>query len=64
VRAVAEVIAVSPERGTITVQGPRNIVELRIPDPERLAEIAVGDRIEAAYVEAAALSVTSPEEAR
>ena len=64
VRAVAEVIAVSPEHGTITVQGPRHVVELRIPDPERLAEIAVGDRIEAAYVEAAALSVTSPEEAR
>lgn len=64
VRAVAEVVAVDSERGTITVQGPRNIVELRIPDAERLAEIAVGDRIEAAYVEAAALSVTAPANAQ
>jgi hypothetical protein len=61
VRALVEVVGLHPERGTISVQGPRNIVELRIPDPARLAEIAVGDRIEVTYAEAGAISVTAPE---
>jgi hypothetical protein len=61
VRALVEVVAVHPERGSITVQGPRNIVELRIPDPAKLAEITVGDRIEVTYAEADAISVTAPE---
>lgn len=61
IRALVEVVGVHPERGTITVQGPRNIVELRIPDAARLAEIDVGDRIEVTYAEAGAISVTAPE---
>jgi hypothetical protein len=61
IRALVEVVAVHPERGSVTVQGPRNIVELRIPDSEKLAEIAVGDRIEVTYAEAGAISVTAPE---
>ena len=60
VRALVKVVALHPERGSITVQGPRNIVELRIPDPAALAGIAVGDRIEATYVETGAISVTAP----
>jgi hypothetical protein len=60
VRALVEVVGVHPERGTITVRGPKNVVELKIPDAERLAEIVVGDRIEATYVEAGAISVTTP----
>lgn len=60
VRALVEVTAVNAERGTITVQGPRNSVELKIPDPEQLEKIAVGDRIEVTYVEAGAIAVSSP----
>ena len=60
VRALVEVTGVHPERGTITVQGPRNTVELRIPDAAQLAEIDVGDRIEVTYAEAGAISVTAP----
>lgn len=62
VRALVEVTAVNAERGTITVQGPRNSVELKIPDPEQLDKIAVGDRIEVTYVEAGAIAVSSPEQ--
>jgi hypothetical protein len=64
VRALVEVIAVQPERSMVTVRGPRNTVELRIPDSERLAGIAVGDRIEATYIEAGAISVRSPDKAQ
>lgn len=60
IRALVEVTALHPERGTITVRGPRNIVELKIANPDRLAEIAVGDRIEATYVEAGAIAVRTP----
>mgnify|MGYP001164389526 CR=1 FL=1 len=60
VRALVEVVAVHAERGTITVRGPRKTVELRIPDPEQLDKIAVGDRIEVTYIEAGAISVSSP----
>jgi hypothetical protein len=57
VRALVEVVAVNPERGSVTVQGPTRTVELRIPDPEQLARIGIGDRIEVTYIEAGALSV-------
>ena len=60
VRAMVEVVAVNPERGSVTVQGPNRTVELRIPDPEQLAKIALGDRIEVTYIEAGALAVRYP----
>ena len=60
VRALVEVVAVDAERGTITVQGPRNTAELKVPDPVQLEKIAVGDRIEVTYIEAGAISVSAP----
>ncbi len=63
VRALVEVVAVHAERSTITVQGPRNSVELRIPDPVQFDKIAVGDRIEVTYIEAGAIAVSAPEQA-
>jgi len=63
VRALVEVVAVHAERGTVTVQGPRHSVELKIPDPEQLDKIAVGDRIEVTYIEAGAIAVSAPAQA-
>jgi len=64
VRALVEVVAVDAERGTITVQGPRNTAELKVPDPVQLEKIAVGDRIEVTYIEAGAISVSAPPQAQ
>jgi hypothetical protein len=52
-----EVIAVDAGRQSITVRGPQRTVDLPIRDPEQFKRIAVGDRLEATYVEAAAVSV-------
>jgi hypothetical protein len=57
VHIVAEVTAVDAATQTITLRGPERTVDLRINDPEQFKNIAVGDRIEATYVEAIAVAV-------
>lgn len=57
VTIMAEVTAVDAETQTVTLQGPERSVELPINDPAQFALISVGDRIEATYVEAAAVMV-------
>ena len=56
---VADVIAVNAAGQTISLRGPGGrVVDLPIRDPEQFKRIAVGDQVEATYVEAAALSIT------
>ena len=58
VTIVADVIAVDPAKQTITLKGPKQTVDMRIPDPEQFKRIAKGDQVEAVYTQAVALSVS------
>jgi Cu/Ag efflux protein CusF len=58
VTVIAEVTAVDPENQLVTLKGPEHSIDLPIADPAQFALISVGDRVEATYVEAAAVSVT------
>jgi len=58
VRIIANVVAVNPKAGTVTLRGPKRTVELVVNDPAQLKEIKVGNQVEADYVEAVALEVT------
>ena len=56
---VADVVAVNVAGQTVSLRGPGGrVVVLPIRDPEQFKRIAVGDQVEATYVEAAALSIT------
>ncbi len=58
VKIVAEVVAVNADTQTVTLQGPERKVDLELDDPDQFALVKVGDRVEAVYVEATALSVS------
>lgn len=58
VTIVADVIAVDPAKQTITLKGPKQTVDMRIPDPVQFKRIAKGDQVEAVYTQAVALAVT------
>ena len=58
---VADVIAVNPAAQTITLRGPGGRIDLPVKDPEQFKRIAVGDQVQATYIEAAALSITPAE---
>ena len=56
---VADVIAVNPDGQSVSLRGPTGkVVVLPIRDPDQFRRIAVGDQVQATYVEAAALSIT------
>ena len=56
---VADVIAVSPAGQTISLRGPGGrVVVLPVKDPEQFNRVAVGDQVQATYIEAAAVSIT------
>ena len=57
VTIVADVVAVDPAKQVVTLKGPKNTVDLRIPDPEQFKRIAKGDQIEAKYTQAFAVAV-------
>ena len=57
-KIMAEVTAVNPESKTVTLKGPNRSIDLAVEDPAQLANIAVGDRVEATYIEAVAFQVT------
>ena len=55
---VADVIAVNPDGQSVSLRGPTGkVVVLPIRDPDQFRRIAVGDQVQATYVEAAALSI-------
>ena len=55
---VADVIAVNPAAQTISLRGPGGRVDLPVRDPEQFKRIAVGDQVQATFIEAAAVSIT------
>jgi len=57
VTIVADVVAVDPAKQTITLKGPKQTVELRIPDPEQFKRVAKGDQVEAKFTQALAIAV-------
>lgn len=58
VTIIADVIAVDPKAMTITVRGPkRNVIDLKVQNPDHFKVVKKGDQIEAVYVEALAISV-------
>ena len=58
VTATADVVAVNATARTVTLKGPKGrTVDLMVDDPERLKNIKKGDRVQAVYTEALAVSV-------
>ncbi|MDH5287204.1 MAG: copper-binding protein [Betaproteobacteria bacterium] len=57
VKVVGEVTAVDAAAQTVTVRGPKQTVDMKIADPEQFKRVAVGDKIEATYTQAAAIDV-------
>jgi len=57
VTIVADVVAVDPAKQTVTLKGPKQTVDLRIPDPEQLKRVAKGDQVEANFTQALAIAV-------
>jgi hypothetical protein len=58
-KVVGNVTSVDAARQTVTVRGPERTVELKVRNPEQFKLIAVGDQIEATYVEAVAVAVSA-----
>lgn len=59
VTATADVVAVNKDASTVTLKGPKGlVVDLVVADPERLKNVKKGDRVEAVYSEAVAVSVS------
>jgi len=59
IRVVAEVMAINLKENTVTLRGPKQTVEMAVNNTAQLKEIAVGDQIEAVYLEAVGLEVTA-----
>jgi ribosomal protein L6P/L9E len=54
---IADVTAVDAKTQVVTLRGPKQTVELKVPDREQFKLIKVGDQVQAVYTEAVALSV-------
>jgi len=57
VTVMAEVVGLDPKTQTVTLKGPQRTVDLKVADPEQFKRVAKGDRVEATYTEAMAISV-------
>ena len=57
IKVTAEVIAVDADKHIVTMKGPNRTVELTVTDPNQLALIKVGDKINAVYTQAVAVDV-------
>jgi Cu/Ag efflux protein CusF len=58
VTVMTEVIDVNPKNKTITLKGPKgNVVVLDVKNPEQFKAVKKGDKVEAVYTEALAISV-------
>lgn len=58
VTVVAEVVELNAQTQVVTLKGPQRTVDLKVRDPAQFKLIAKGDRIEATYTEAVAVTVT------
>lgn len=57
VEVTANVIALDAKTQTVTLKGPKQTVDLKVPDAGQFKLIKVGDQIQATFVEAVALAV-------
>jgi len=57
IEVTADVVAVNRKTHLVTLRGPKQMVDLKVPDPGQLKLIKVGDQIQAVYTEALAMSV-------
>jgi hypothetical protein len=57
VQVTADVIAVNAKTQTLTLKGPNQIVDLKVPDKGQFKLVKVGDQIQAVYTEALAVGV-------
>jgi hypothetical protein len=58
VTVIADVTAVNRKANTITLKGPKGkVVTLDVQNPDQFEAVKVGDRVEAVYTEALAISV-------
>jgi Cu/Ag efflux protein CusF len=57
VEVTADVTALDAKTQTVTLKGPKQVVELKVPDAGQFKAIKVGDKIQAVYTQALALSV-------
>ena len=57
VRVIADVTAVNRKTGMVTLRGSERTLDLQVKDKAMLKDIAVGDQVEANYVEATVISV-------
>ncbi|MFI4931273.1 MAG: hypothetical protein ACHP83_13600 [Burkholderiales bacterium] len=57
VEVTADVIAVNAKTQTLTLKGPHQIVDLKVPDKGQFKLVKVGDQIQAVYTEALAVGV-------
>jgi Cu/Ag efflux protein CusF len=57
---VAEVVGLDPATQTVTLRGPQRTVDLKVRDPAQFKLVAKGDKVEATFTEAVAVSVQPP----
>jgi Cu/Ag efflux protein CusF len=57
VTVTADVVAVDPAKQIVTLKGPKQTVNLRVPDPAQFKNIAKGDQVQATYTQAMAVAV-------
>jgi hypothetical protein len=59
ITALADVVAVDPQKSIISIKGPRgNVVDLKVQNPDQFKVVKKGDQIEVVYSEAIAVAVT------
>jgi hypothetical protein len=54
---VADVVAKDSKMRTATLRGPQQTVTVKVSDPEQLRLVMIGERVEATYTEAVAVSI-------
>lgn len=57
VEVTANVVAVDAKTQTLTLKGPKQTVQLKVPDPKQFKLVKVGDQIQGTYTEALAMSI-------
>jgi len=57
VTVAAEVLAKDATKRTVTLRGTKQTVEVKVARPDQFKLVQVGDRVEATYTEAAAISI-------
>ena len=59
ITVLADVIAVDPQKSTISLRGPTgNVIDLKVQNPDQFKVVKKGDQVEAVYTQAFAVAVT------